>query len=337
LVLGASEKFKIADYLHQIDKTQPAQVFSCEIGEVNTFIDSYSAADRTRAFLKVQDGCDYTCSFCTIPLARGKSRSNSIENVVGNAKNLAEKGIKEIVLTGVNIGDFGKGNQTEDKRKQENFLQLIVALDKVKEIERFRISSIEPNLLNNEIIEFVAESNKFVPHFHIPLQSGSNKILAAMRRRYQRELYADKVTQIKSLMPHCCIGVDVITGFPSETEDDFLETEHFLSHLPISYLHVFTYSERSYTHALSIKPVVPLKERQERNKMLRMLSEKKKQHFSSIHIGETRKVLFESANKNGFISGYTDNYIKIKQPFMPSLINQLADVKINAENIDNSI
>ena len=295
LVLGAAEKFNITHHLKEISKGDATKICSCDIEDVNTFTASYSKNDRTRTFLKVQDGCDYTCSFCTIPMARGKSRSDNIANVVANVKELATTGIKEIVLTGVNLGDFGKGN-TGAKKTEENFLDLLKELDSIDGIERYRISSIEPNLLTNEIIEFVSNSKKIMPHFHIPLQSGSNKILSSMRRRYKRELYTERVRLIKTLMPHCCIGVDVIVGFPGETDEDFKETFDFLYTLDISYLHVFTYSERDNTHALTIAPVVPIPVRNERNKQLRNLSYQKMQYFTQQHIGQSRKVLFEKAH-----------------------------------------
>lgn len=317
LVLGAAEKFNIGAHLKELSKGDATKICSCDIDDVNDFHSSYSVNDRTRTFLKVQDGCDYNCSFCTIPMARGKSRSDNIENVLFNAKQLSANGVKEIVLTGVNLGDFGENN--------EDFFQLIQVLDKVDRIERFRISSIEPNLLTNEIIEFVANSKKFMPHFHIPLQSGSNKILGLMRRRYKRELYAERVSLIKTLMPHCCIGVDVIVGFPSEDENDFLETYNFLNNLDISYLHVFTYSERSNTKALDIKPAVAMHLRNERNKILRNLSYKKMQSFTQQHCGEKRKVLFESHEKNGMMEGYTDNYIRITAPFKKEWSNSVID------------
>lgn len=338
LVLGASEKFKLPEYLSDLSKRKKANVYSCDIEDVNFYVDSYSFGDRTRVFLKVQDGCDYNCSFCTIPLARGKSRSDSISNVVKNANEIAKQQVKEIVLTGVNIGDFGKvsdvGRQTSDVRQQkETFLDLIKELDKVEGIERFRISSIEPNLLKDEIIEFVAKSKRFMPHFHIPLQSGSNKILKAMRRRYLRELYSDRVAKIKSLMPHCSIGVDVIVGFPGETDEDFIETYNFLNELEISYLHVFTYSERDNTLAKEMKDIVPVSVRKKRNKMLRILSEKKLRAFNEKHIGEIRTVLFEADNKNGFMHGFTNNYIKVKTPYNTDLINKT--VKVKLEGINN--
>ncbi|MGG9963481.1 tRNA (N(6)-L-threonylcarbamoyladenosine(37)-C(2))-methylthiotransferase MtaB [Ferruginibacter sp. SUN106] len=321
LVLGAAEKFNIAHHLKEISKGDATKICSCDIEDVNTFTASYSKNDRTRTFLKVQDGCDYNCSFCTIPMARGKSRSDSINNVVDNVKELAASGIKEIVLTGVNLGDFGNGNV--GKKTEENFFGLLKELDNIEGIERYRISSIEPNLLTNEIIEFVSNSKRIMPHFHIPLQSGSNKILGMMRRRYKRELYAERVGLIKTLMPHCCIGVDVIVGFPGETDEDFRETFDFLHSLDISYLHVFTYSERDNTHALTLKPVVPITVRNERNKQLRNLSYQKMQYFTQQHIGETRKVLFEKQDKNNMMEGFTDNYIKITVPFNKEWVNNI--------------
>lgn len=322
LVLGAAEKFNITQHLKELSKGDAAKICSCDIEDVNSFTASYSKNDRTRTFLKVQDGCDYTCSFCTIPLARGKSRSDRIDNVVANVKELAAGGVKEVVLTGVNLGDFGKGN-TGEKPKEENFFELLNELDAIDGIERYRISSIEPNLLTNEIIEFVSNSKRVMPHFHIPLQSGSNKTLGLMRRRYKRELYAERVGLIKTLMPHCCIGVDVIVGFPGETDEDFKETFDFLHSLDISYLHVFTYSERDDTHALTIKPVVPVHVRNDRNKQLRNLSYQKMQYFTAQHIGETRKVLFEGNTKNGMMEGYTDNYIKITAPHKQEWVNNI--------------
>jgi threonylcarbamoyladenosine tRNA methylthiotransferase MtaB len=321
LVLGAAEKFNIAQHIKELAKGDSAKICSCDIEEVNQFTSSWSQHDRTRTFLKVQDGCDYNCSFCTIPLARGKSRSDTITNVVANARQLASEGVKEIVLTGVNLGDF-KNNEGETKT---NFFDLVQALDEVEGIERYRISSIEPNLLSNDIIAFVANSRRFMPHFHIPLQSGSNKLLALMRRRYKRELYADRVQLIKTLMPHACIGVDVIVGFPSESDTDFKETFDFLHQLSISYLHVFTYSERADTKALEITPVVPVNIRHERNKALRNLSYMKMQYFTQQHLNETRKVLFEKANQNGMMEGYTDNYIKVSTPYRAEWVNELVD------------
>ena len=320
LVLGAAEKFNIVTHLKELSKGDSAKICSCDIHDVTEFHASYSGKGRTRSFLKVQDGCDYNCSFCTIPLARGKSRSDSISHVVENAHMLAANGVKEIVLTGVNLGDFGEGT--------ENFYQLIRELDMVEGISRYRISSIEPNLLSNDIIEFVSNSRRFMPHFHIPLQSGSNKILGLMRRRYRRELYAEKVNLIKTFMPHCSIGVDVIVGFPGETDEYFLETFEFIHSLDISYLHVFTYSERDNTHALSIKPVVPIHVRNERNKKLRNLSYMKSQYFDAQHAGQTRKVLFESGRDNGMMEGYSDNYIKVATPYTQELFNQIVDWKL---------
>ena len=327
LVLGAAEKFNISTHLKIISKNDPARICSCEIDEVNIFSASHSLHERTRVFLKVQDGCDYNCSFCTIPLARGKSRSDTIENILQNVSAIAEGGAKEIILTGINLGDFGKGT-SGGKKHEENFLELARELDKVEGIERFRISSIEPNLLSNEIIEFVSNSRKFMPHFHIPLQSGSNTILAAMRRRYRKELYEEKVGLIKMMMPHCCIGVDVITGFPGEGEKEFKETADFLAGMDISYLHVFTYSERDNTHALSLGPVVPVHIRQQRNKILRTLSYHKMQEFARQHIGQTRKVLFEGLNKNGMMEGYSDNYIKVTVPYRAEWENEIVEWRI---------
>lgn len=331
LVLGAAEKFNMARHIKELTKGEPAKICSCDIEEVADFHSSFSMNDRTRTFLKVQDGCDYNCSFCTIPMARGKSRSDSIENVLKNVNHLAEHGVKEIVLTGVNLGDFKTPNPLKgalESSKNENFYNLIQALEDVKGIQRFRISSIEPNLLTNEIIEWVANSDKFMPHFHIPLQSGSNKILGSMRRRYKKELYAERVALIKTLMPHCAIGVDVIVGFPGETDEDFKETFDFLHSLDISYLHVFTYSERDNTHALSIKPVVPVHTRNERNKALRNLSYMKMQYFTEQHAGQTRKVLFEGHENKGMMEGYTDNYIKITAPYKAEWVNEIVDWKI---------
>lgn len=327
LVLGAAEKFNIIQHIQELSKGDPAKICSCDIDTVSGFTPSFSTTTRTRSFLKVQDGCDYNCSFCTIPMARGKSRSNTIENVITNVKLLAEGNVKEVVLTGINLGDFGKGPDG-NKKNEESFYELIQELDKIKEIERYRISSIEPNLLTNDIIEFVANSNKFMPHFHIPLQSGSNKILGMMRRRYKRELYAERVSLIKTFIPHCSIGADVIVGFPGETDEDFEETFQFLHSLDVSYLHVFTYSERDNTHALSLGPVVPINTRNERNKKLRNLSYMKSQYFSGVHAGQTRKVLFESAKENGMMEGYTDNYIKVTTPFREEWRNNIIDWKL---------
>ena len=327
LVLGAAEKFNIIQHLKDITKGDSAKICSCDIEDVNEFTASYSINDRTRIFLKVQDGCDYSCAFCTIPMARGKSRSNSIENVVKNVQTIVEQGAKEVVLTGINLGDFGKGT-TGGKRHEETFFELVQELDKIDGIERYRISSIEPNLLTNDIIEFVSNSKKFMPHFHIPLQSGSNKILKLMKRRYSKELYAERIGLIKTLMPHCAIGVDVIVGFPGESDEDFRETFDFLQLLDIAYLHVFTYSERTNTTALDLKPIVPVPIRNERNKQLRNLSYQKMQYFTNLHIGETRKVLFETPDKNGMIEGFTDNYIKITTPHKKEWVNNIVAWKI---------
>ena len=331
LVLGAGEKFNIGAHLKELTKGDSAKISSCDIDSVQDFHASFSVADRTRTFLKVQDGCDYNCSFCTIPMARGKSRSNTIEKVVKQAEELAFKGVKEIVLTGVNLGDFGLQQSAECPEKmerKETFFELVQALDKVTGIERFRISSIEPNLLTNEIIDFTASSRAFMPHFHIPLQSGSNTILGKMRRRYKRELYAERVEHIKKLMPHCAIGVDVIVGFPGESDKEFKETFDFLHSLDISYLHVFTYSERDNTYALELKPVVPVSVRHERNKTLRNLSYMKMQYFTQLHNGQTRKVLFEGNDRSGMMEGYTDNYIRVESPFRAEWVNQLVDWKL---------
>jgi len=323
LVLGASEKFNITSHLKELTHGDSAKICSCEIEDVQGFHSSFSLNNRTRTFLKVQDGCDYNCSFCTIPMARGKSRSNSTENVLSEIKNISEAGVKEIVLTGINLGDFGKdGNGI---KTPQNFYSLLQSIEEQNGVERYRISSIEPNLLTNEIIRFVAGSKKIMPHFHIPLQSGSNKILGMMRRRYKRELYAEKVQAIKNLIPDCCIGVDVITGFPGETDEDFNDTMNFLAELDISYLHVFTYSERANTHALTIEPIVPIHVRHERTKNLRSLSYKKMRHFTAQHTGQQRKVLFEGQNKNGLMEGYTDNYIKISIPYKKEWSNEIVD------------
>lgn len=329
LVLGAAEKFNIAGHLKELTKGDSTKISSCDIEEVSGFNASYSMSDRTRTFLKVQDGCDYNCSFCTIPQARGKSRSDSIANVIHNVREIAEQGSKEIVLTGVNLGDFGKGGDGSGSNsimnREENFYALIQELDRLEGVERFRISSIEPNLLTNEIIEFVASSKKFMPHFHIPLQSGSNEILGLMRRRYKRELYAERVALIKSLMPHCSIGVDVIVGSPGETDRHFQETFDFLHDLDISYLHVFTYSERDHTHALTIQPVIPIHVRHERNKILRNLSFMKLQYFTEQFKGTIRPVLFEGNSKSGMIEGYTDNYIRISTPYREEWCNTIVE------------
>ena len=339
LVLGAAEKFNIAAHLKELSKGNATKICSCDIEEITGFNSSFSVNDRTRSFLKVQDGCDYNCSFCTIPMARGKSRSDTIENAVNNAKQLAANGVKEIVLTGVNLGDFKEPLWTENKETEKqgkNFFDLIQALDQVTGIERFRISSIEPNLLTKDIIEFVANSNRFMPHFHIPLQSGSNRILGLMRRRYLRELYADRVNLIKAFMPNCAIGVDVIVGFPGESEKEFQETFNFLHELDVSYLHVFTYSERDNTKALELKPVVPINTRHERNKILRNLSYMKMQAFTQLHVGQMRKVLFEAHAKNelgkedmNMMEGYTDNYIRVHTPYREEWANRVIDWKLS--------
>lgn len=331
LVLGATEKFKITDYLNDLTKNDFAEIHSCEIDDADFYVGAYSFGDRTRAFLKVQDGCDYKCTYCTIPLARGISRSDKLENVLKNASEISAKGIKEIVLTGVNIGDYGKG-EFGNKKHEHTFLDLVKALDRVEGIERLRISSIEPNLLKNETIDFVAKSQTFVPHFHIPLQSGSNEILKSMRRRYMKELYVDRVSRIKGVMPNACIGVDVIVGFPGETEENFLETYNFLNNLDISYLHVFSYSERENTPAAEMDAVVPLKVRKKRSKMLRGLSAKKRRVFYESQIGTTHTVLFEGENKEGYIHGFTENYVKVKTPWNPDLVNTLHEIEL--EKID---
>ncbi len=327
LVLGAAEKFNIASHLRELTLNDSGKISSCDIEDVSGFTASFSVSDRTRTFLKVQDGCNYNCSFCTIPQARGKSRSDTVENVVATANALAAKGVKEIVLTGVNLGDFGRGNDGS-KIYQETFFDLVKALDKVDGIERYRISSIEPNLLTNEIIEFVANSKKFMPHFHIPLQSGSDTILGLMRRRYKRDLYTERVGLIKTLMPHCAIGVDVIVGFPGETDEYFKETFDFLHSLDITYLHVFTYSERDNTLAVTMDNIIPINIRNDRNKTLRNLSYMKQQYFNNQFAGQTRKVLFEDADKNGMMEGYTDNYIRISTPFRKEWANEIVDWKI---------
>lgn len=324
-VLGASEKFRLIELLDGFVRPATAKVLSSEIEQVNGFNTSYSLFDRTRTFLKVQDGCDYSCSFCTIPLARGKSRSDSVENILKTAREIAKTEVKEIVLTGVNTGDFGLQNG----ERKERFIDLIKALDTVDGIDRFRISSIEPNLLHDEVIEFVAQSNRFVPHFHVPLQSGSNKILRLMRRRYLRELYAARVEKIKKEMPYACIGVDVIVGFPGETHEDFLETYEFLNGLDISYLHVFTYSERDNTLAISMKEVVPMKERNLRSKMLHSLSDKKRRAFYETNLGRELTVLFENDIEDGQMQGFTENYVRVTAKYDPVLINELKKVHLS--------
>lgn len=328
LVLGAKEKFNILSYLDDLQKTTDHGIIhSCEIDEADFFIGSYSIGDRTRAFLKVQDGCDYKCTYCTIPLARGISRSDTIENVVKNAAEIAAKGIKEIVLTGVNIGDYGKG-EFGNKKHEHTFLDLISELDQVEGIERIRISSIEPNLLKDESIDLVAKSKRFVPHFHIPLQSGSDELLKKMKRRYLTNLYQNRIAKIREVMPDSCIGVDVIVGFPGETEELFLETYRFLTELPLSYLHVFTYSERENTEAAEMDGVIPIPERKRRNKMLRILSEKKKMAFYATQVGKTLPVLWEHENKNGVIFGFTENYVRVQKPFDIASVNQIESIQL---------
>lgn len=336
-VLGAAEKFRLVELIPTFEKAngseitgqpRPARIFNSPIEDAIDYHASYSLNDRTRTFLKVQDGCDYPCAYCTIPLARGKSRSDTVTNVVRAAREIARRGVKEIVLTGVNIGDFG----LVDGQRTETFLDLVQALDEVAGIERFRISSIEPNLLTDDIIQFVAQSKRFVPHFHIPLQSGSNQVLGLMRRRYKRELYADRVQKIKQLMPNACIGVDVIVGHPGETDDAFKETYHFLTELPVSYLHVFTYSERPSTTALAIKPVVPGQIRSERSKMLHILSDKKRRAFYESQIGNEATVLFEEDVENGIMQGFTENYIRVAAKYDPLLINEMLPVRLVTVN-----
>jgi threonylcarbamoyladenosine tRNA methylthiotransferase MtaB len=319
-----------------LSKNDFGEVHSCEIAEADFYVGSYSIGDRTRAFLKVQDGCDYKCTYCTIPLARGISRSDALENVLQNAKEISAQNIKEIVLTGVNIGDYGKG-EFGNKKHEHTFLDLVQALDQVEGIERLRISSIEPNLLKNETIDFVSKSKTFVPHFHIPLQSGSNAILKLMKRRYLREVYTDRVNQIKEVMPHACIGVDVIVGFPGETEEHFLETYHFLNEMDISYLHVFTYSERDNTEAAEMGGVVPANVRAKRSKMLRGLSVKKRRAFYESQLGTERTVLFETENKEGYIHGFTENYVKVKAPWNPELANTLHKIQLTHIDEDGSV
>lgn len=336
LVLGAKEKFDITQYIDDLTKNNEGQVHSCEISETDFYVGSYSIGDRTRAFLKVQDGCDYKCTYCTIPMARGISRSDTIDNILKNAQKISEQGIKEIVLTGVNIGDYGKG-EFGNKKHEHTFLDLVKALDEVEGIERLRISSIEPNLLKDEIIDFVSKSNTFVPHFHVPLQSGSNEILKKMKRRYLREVYVGRVEKIKEAMPHACIGVDVIVGFPGETDELFLETYHFLSELEVSYLHVFTYSERDNTEAVLMEGVVPDVVRAKRSKMLRGLSAKKRNAFYQSQLGTERIVLFEGENKQGYIHGFTENYVKVKTPWNPELVNTLHKVKLTKIDSDGIV
>ena len=336
LVLGATEKFKLASYLNDLSKQHIAQVHSCEIEDADTFEGAYSIGDRTRAFLKVQDGCDYKCTYCTIPLARGISRSDRLENVLKNAKEISNRDIKEIVLTGVNIGDYGKG-EFGNKKHEHTFLELVKALDDVEGVSRLRISSIEPNLLKDETIDFVSNSKIFVPHFHIPLQSGSDFLLKKMKRRYLTGLYKERVARIKEKMPDCCIGVDVIVGFPGETEELFQETYNLLNDLDISYLHVFSYSERANTEAIEMEETVDKNVRHQRSKMLRILSAKKKRAFYEKNISSTRTVLFEHENKDGFIQGFTENYVKVKVKYDPGLRNQSIKVKLNKFAEDGNI
>ena len=332
LVLGSKEKFKILDYLNDLNKNDFGEIHSCEISETDFYSSSYSIGDRTRSFLKVQDGCDYKCTYCTIPLARGISRSDKLTNIISDAKSISESGVKEIVLTGVNIGDYGKGEF--GKKKHDNtFLELIKELDQVDRIARIRISSIEPNLLSNDIIRFVANSKKFVPHFHIPLQSGSNTILKLMRRRYKRELYKERVNYIKSLIPNACIGADVIVGFPGETDELFMETYRFIKSLDISYLHVFSYSERDKTLANNFPNVVPKQVRSKRSKLLRSLSVKMRRNFYSKQVGTNKNILFESENKKGFIYGFSENYVRVKTPWRKNLVDNI--VKYNLKEISN--
>ncbi len=341
LVLGAAEKFRILEYVEELTKAPgKGLVHAGDIAQANSFHEAFSFGDRTRSFLKVQDGCDYKCTFCTIPLARGRSRSDTVENAVARARAIAERGVREIVLTGVNLGDFGNGTAVLEgrrPRKEALFIDLIRALDNVEGIRRFRISSIEPNLLTDEIIDFVATSRRFVPHFHIPLQSGSDRILAAMRRRYRRALYARRVEAIKKAMPHACIGVDVIVGFPGETEEDFLETYRFLNELDVAYLHVFTYSERPNTPAAALPDPVPMHLRRQRNLQLTTLSDKKRRAFYRSHLGQRREVLFEKSKRPGKMSGYTDNYIRIEAPLVPELLNQTLEVELHALQPDGRV
>lgn len=336
LVLGASEKFKVLDYIEDLTKNDMGEIHSCEIDEADFYVGSYAIGDRTRAFLKVQDGCDYKCTYCTIPLARGISRSDTLNNVLNNAREISKQGIKEIVLTGVNIGDYGKG-EFGNKKHEHTFFDLVRALDQVEGIHRIRISSIEPNLLKDETIDFVSQSKSFVPHFHIPLQSGSDRLLKMMKRRYHTDLYKERVRKIRENMPHACIGVDVIVGFPGETDDLFLKTYQFLSELDISYLHVFTYSERPNTEAAEMQDVVPKNIRNKRSKMLRGLSVKKRRAFYESQLGAERTVLFEGENKKGYIHGFTENYVKVKSPWNPELVNTVHSVKLREIDDDGLV
>jgi threonylcarbamoyladenosine tRNA methylthiotransferase MtaB len=333
MVLGAAEKFRIVEVITDLTKNAKAVVYNQPVSEANQFVSAYSFGDRTRTFLKVQDGCDYSCTFCTIPLARGASRSDTIENAVEQAKQIAASGVKEIVLTGVNLGDFG----IRDGERKNKFVDLVKALDRVEGIDRIRISSIEPNLLTDEIIEFVAQSKRFVPHFHIPLQSGNNKILGLMRRRYRRELYTERVAKIKQLMPDCCIGVDVIVGFPGETREDFVDTYNFLNELDISYLHVFTYSERENTPAAEMEGTVPGSTRAERSKMLHILSDKKRRTFYQTQLNKQAEVLFEGDIKDGFMHGFTRNYVKVKTKYDPILVNEVKQVQLTNISADGDV
>ena len=336
LVLGATEKFNVTSYINDLTKNNVGEIHSCEIEDADFYVGSYSIGDRTRAFLKVQDGCDYKCTYCTIPLARGISRSDTLENVLENAREISKKGIKEIVLTGVNIGDYGKG-EFGNKKHEHTFLELVKELDQIDGIHRLRISSIEPNLLKDKTIDFVAKSNTFVPHFHIPLQSGSDELLKKMKRRYLTDLYSNRVSKIKETMPNACIGVDVIVGFPGETEELFLETYNFLNQLDISYLHVFSYSERPNTAAASFEGVVPKKIRAKRSKMLRGLSAKMRRAFYETQLGNTLTVLFESENKDGYIHGFTENYVKVKHPWNPEFVNTLHKVTLTTIDEDGLV
>jgi threonylcarbamoyladenosine tRNA methylthiotransferase MtaB len=333
MVLGAAEKFQLVDHITDLTKRPKAVVYNQPVSEANQFVPSYSIGDRTRTFLKVQDGCDYSCTFCTIPLARGSSRSDTIENVIAQAKEIAASGVKEIVLTGVNLGDFG----IRDGKREDRFFDLVKALDEVEGIDRIRISSIEPNLLSDEIIEFVSTSKRFVPHFHIPLQSGSDKILGLMRRRYKRELYVSRVAKIKQVMPDCCIGVDVIVGFPGETREDFIDTYNFLNDLDVSYLHVFTYSERENTPAAEMSGTVPGSTRADRSKMLHILSDKKRRAFYETQLNKAEEVLFEGDIKDGFMHGFTRNYVKVKAKYDPILVNEIKTVHLTRISPDGDV
>ncbi len=336
LVLGATEKFNVTSYINDLTKNDIGEVHSCEIEEADSYIGAYSIGDRTRAFLKVQDGCDYKCTYCTIPLARGISRSDTLDNVLKNAKEISEKGIKEIVLTGVNIGDYGKG-EFGNKKHEHTFLELVKELDKVEGIERLRISSIEPNLLKDETIDFVSKSKTFVPHFHIPLQSGNDELLKKMKRRYLTKTYTNRTQKIKEVMPNACIGVDVIVGFPGETDELFLETYNYLNEMELSYLHVFTYSERPNTEAVGMSGIVPKNVRAKRSKMLRGLSVKKRRAFYESQLGNTLTALFESENKEGYIHGFTQNYVKVKTPWNPELVNTLHSVTLTKIDEDGLV